>query len=106
MREKIQQKWQQLKSTPAGMRFQERYHRLQEKRQNRSQLKKIFSMLGGVGIILFGVFLWFVPGPGWITIFVGLAIIAGESLAIARFLDWSEVKLRKCFEKTELQDNI
>jgi hypothetical protein len=35
------------------------------------------------------------PGPGWITFFVGLGMIAGEVLHVARFLDRAEVKLRK-----------
>ena len=56
-------------------------------------------MLFGVAVILFGIFLLFVPGPGWLTIFVGAAMIAGESLTMARFLDWVEVKLRRIFTK-------
>jgi hypothetical protein len=34
------------------------------------------------------------PGPGWGTFLVGLIIIAGELLILARFLDWAEMKLR------------
>jgi len=93
----LRRRWQKIKAIPAGKRFQERYYRRQNKRQQRSQLKKIVTMLFGVVIILVGMFLWFVPGPGWLTIFVGAAIIAGESLTVARLLDWVEVKLRKVF---------
>ena len=35
------------------------------------------------------------PGPGWITVFVGLMILGGELLPAARFLDWLEIQLRK-----------
>ena len=30
-----------------------------------------------------------------VTLLIGLALIAGELFPVARFLDWSEVKLRK-----------
>ena len=36
-----------------------------------------------------------VPGPGLLTFFIGLALIAGELLPVARFLDWAEVRLWK-----------
>jgi hypothetical protein len=35
------------------------------------------------------------PGPGFATVFVGLAILAGELLPAARLLDWGEVRLRR-----------
>jgi hypothetical protein len=34
------------------------------------------------------------PGPGWGTFLVGLVILAGELLILARFLDRAEMKLR------------
>ena len=74
------------------------YRRLQ-KRGSRIQLKKIFNMFVGFIIILIGVALWFLPGPGWATIFIGAALIAGESLQAARFLDFLEVKMRKILKK-------
>ena len=94
---RLRRRWQRIKQIPPGKRFQERYYYRQNKRQQRSRLQKIALMLFGVAVILVGMFLWFVPGPGWLTIFVGAAIIAGESLTVARLLDWVEVKLRKVF---------
>ena len=35
------------------------------------------------------------PGPGWITVLIGLMILGGELLPVARFLDWLEIQLRK-----------
>ena len=35
------------------------------------------------------------PGPGWLAIFLGLGMLGGELLPVARFLDWVEVRLRK-----------
>ena len=34
------------------------------------------------------------PGPGWVITFLGLGLIAGEFLPVARFMDRAEVKLR------------
>lgn len=35
------------------------------------------------------------PGPGWAIVFVGVGVVAGEFLPVARFLDWVEVRLRE-----------
>ncbi len=52
-------------------------------------------MVGGlivaVGSLLFGV----LPGPGTLTFFVGLGMLAGEFRPVARLLDWAEVGARK-----------
>lgn len=49
----------------------------------------------GVGIVLVlaGLVLCVIPGPGLPLIFVGGAFLAAESLAAARILDWLEVKV-------------
>lgn len=52
-------------------------------------------MVGGivvaVGSLAFGV----LPGPGTLTFFVGLGMIAGEFRFVARLLDWAEVRVRE-----------
>lgn len=52
-------------------------------------------MVGGliiaVGSLLFGV----LPGPGVLTFFLGLGMIAGEFGPVAHLLDWAEVRVRK-----------
>ncbi len=52
-------------------------------------------MVGGliiaVGSLLFGV----LPGPGTLTFFIGLGMIAGEFRPVARLLDWAEVRARE-----------
>jgi Putative transmembrane protein (PGPGW) len=34
------------------------------------------------------------PGPGMLTFFVGVGMIAGEFRPVARLLDWAEVRAR------------
>ena len=52
-------------------------------------------MVGGLilafGSLAFGV----LPGPGILTFFLGVGMIAGEFRLVARLLDWSEVRARK-----------
>jgi hypothetical protein len=45
--------------------------------------------------MLSGFILLFVPGPGLLLIAVGAALLARESLAVARALDWLEVRGRR-----------
>lgn len=49
----------------------------------------------GVAIIAVGVIALPAPGPGTLVLAIGGALMARESLAVARALDWLEVKLRR-----------
>jgi hypothetical protein len=48
---------------------------------------------------LVGVFFLAVPGPGIPILAVGLALIAQESAALARWLDRAELRLRRWWKK-------
>jgi len=48
----------------------------------------------GFLLILAGIFLLVAPGPGLLTVLVGLGFIATEFLFIARILDWGEPRAR------------
>ena len=90
---KAQRSWQLFKNTKPGDRFQVRYYRRQQSAPGR--LSTIFNIVVGSILVIFSAFFGWAPGPGLLTFFIGLALIGGEFLTIARFLDWSEVKLRK-----------
>lgn len=92
---RIREHWHAFKESEPGNRFQDRYERSVLKRGQRSQLSKIIHVLIGLVIMVLGALLWFLPGPGWAVVFIGAAVIAGESLWMARFLDFIEVKVRK-----------
>jgi len=55
----------------------------------------------GIAIALGSLLLAPLPGPGWGTFFVGLGIVAGEVLHVARLLDRGEVKLREVLQRTK-----
>ena len=103
MFDQLRQNWELFKQSPPGKRFQNRYHRHFEKRGSRSQPKRFLIIFTGTIVILFGMILWFIPGPGWATIFFGAGIIAGESLAVSRFLDFLELKIRNLLKKYRKQ---
>ena len=85
--------WEEFKESKPGDRFKDRYHRRQQEPGhlvNRIVLVILGSILA-VGSLVTAP----LPGPGFATVFLGLAILAGELLPAARFLDWSEVRLRQ-----------
>jgi hypothetical protein len=90
---KAQRSWQHFKSSKPGDRFQVRYYRRQQSAPGR--LSTIFNIVVGSILVIFSAFFGWAPGPGLLTFLIGLALIGGEFLPVARFLDWSEVRLRK-----------
>ena len=90
-----------LKYSAPGCRFRDRYRRRQQSGRNRSMLRRALYIAFGIFISLGSLLLAPLPGPGWGTFFVGLGIVAGEVLRVARLLDRGEVKLRKALQRTK-----
>jgi sterol desaturase/sphingolipid hydroxylase (fatty acid hydroxylase superfamily) len=84
--------WRLFTSSKPGDRFQVRYYR--RKQSSPGQLSRIFNVVVGSALVLFSTFFGWAPGPGLFTLVIGLMMVGGEFLTIARFLDWAEVKLR------------
>lgn len=80
-----------------GRRFQERYRRMHADKT--SLWKRCVFVCAGVLLSLVGVFFLAVPGPGIPILAVGLALIAQESAALARWLDRAELRLRRWWKK-------
>jgi hypothetical protein len=85
--------WQLFTSSKPGDRFQVRYYRRQQSTPGRFSM--ILNFVVGCILVIFSAFFGWAPGPGLLTFLIGLALIGGEFLTIARFLDWSEVTSRK-----------
>ena len=84
--------WEEFKESNPGERFKDRYRRRQQEPGH--MVKRIVLVILGAVIALGSLLTAPLPGPGFATVFLGLAILAGELLPAARFLDWSEVRLR------------
>jgi hypothetical protein len=87
--------WRLFTSSNPGDRFQVRYYYHRQSRHGRSSLSRIFNIVVGSVLVIFSVFFGWAPGPGTLTLVIGLSMLGSEFLVVARFLDWAEVRLRK-----------
>ena len=94
MIKKAKEHWREFSESNPGQRFQERYRRRQQEARGHI-LKRVSLILLGAVIALGSLFLAPLPGPGFATVFLGLAILAGELLTLARLFDRVEVGLRR-----------
>ena len=81
--------WRTFREIDAGHRYQSRYHFLQ--RRTRKGLVSVywrpFSLFCGPLLIIMGFVLIPTPGPSYIIIAIGLWLLAGEFLLLARLFD-------------------
>jgi uncharacterized protein (TIGR02611 family) len=94
MVERMKRYWREFRESKPGERFKDRYRRRQEAERGHI-VWRIFLITLGAIIAVGSLVLAPLPGPGWVTVFIGLMILGGELLPAARFLDWLEVQLRK-----------
>lgn len=59
---------------------------------------RVADTLVGVGVILIGIVLLPLPGPGWLIIFAGLGILATEYTWAAELLRWARRIFRRWTE--------
>lgn len=98
MLEKLKQRWRSLLDDEPGHRFQNRYARRHKQRSSPGIARAAWSV-AAVLLILVGVVALPLPGPGLLVIAGGLALLAQESLTIARFLDHVELWVRRILGK-------
>ena len=79
--------WQQFKECRAGNRFQDRYHYRQQGNTNWFSPRNVLYTVGEITVAVASLVLAPLPGPGWATFFIGLALLAGEIYFVVRFLD-------------------
>jgi hypothetical protein len=94
MLENLREDWRRFKASKSGFRFRDRRRRSPRIDQSGFYLPNAFHVAGGLVIAITSLLLAPLPGPGWGTFFVGLMILAGELLIVARFLDRAEVIIR------------
>lgn len=97
---KLLHKWHEFTDGNPGHRFQDAARRNSAHRADHTLLYRCLRPLIGLCLLLFGAFLCVVPGPGIPFLVLGLSILSGSSKTLARFLDWSELKLRKLFHSS------
>lgn len=88
-------RWRELKRGRPGHRFQDRYNRARHENHRCGAGQRIAMVVAGLISLAIGVVLTVIPGPALPFLFLAGALFASESRAIARFMDWSELLLRK-----------
>jgi Putative transmembrane protein (PGPGW) len=87
-------RWQLFKEIEPGHCFQSRYNPRQRRERGETwKCERNLNSAGGLALIVAG--LTFVPTPGhsYLIIVIGMWMLAGESLPLARFFDRVEVSL-------------
>lgn len=87
--------WRHLAKGTPGHRFRDHFNHRNEFTTGRVNLGKIVNVCLGIILILVGIIFLPAPGPGSVVLIVGLGLLGSEVEFVARFLDWSEVELRK-----------
>src|SRR5215208_1761288 len=93
MLQHLKEDWRHLKHGEPGQRFKDRYYLSQRRNRGRFTFWRVFNLGVGSGIALGGLLMVIAPGPGWLAIFLGLGMLSGELLPVARILDRIEVQL-------------
>ncbi len=95
-------RWRRFKHSAPGHRFQERYHRARKRRESGQApgWARPLNLFGGSVLVVAGFAFLPTPGPSYIIIVLGLWMMAGQWLALARFFDWAEPRLRKLWRLT------
>lgn len=94
LRERVEQQWHVFANDKPGERFANLHKHRQEHRQGSFSWGRILFIGAGLFLIIAGLFFMAVPGPGLPVLVTGLGLLGSESLFLARWLDWTEQKLR------------
>jgi hypothetical protein len=96
----IRQAFRSFAGEQPGRRFIHHYERTQ---RGDSLATRILRVGLGLTLTIVGVLLWFLPGPGWLLVAFGMALLAGESRYLAQGLDRLEVLLRSTWRRVQLR---
>src|SRR6185312_15417706 len=94
--EELKTSWRSLIKGLPGKRFLRHHERAQ---REPSVFKTVLRVGGGLVLVVVGILLWFLPGPGWLFVILGLALFAGEWRFVACWLDRAEVSLRRQMDR-------
>ena len=94
---KLREQWRELREAPAGKRFRLRYEG--RARERKTVWARVLWSALAVILIVAGIVALPLPGPGTVVIALGLALLAQESLVVARFCDRAELAIRKLLGK-------
>lgn len=80
-------------------RFMERWRGAIRRRPWLNTLYKVLVTIVGVAVVIIGLILVPLPGPGWLIVFVGLTILGTEYHWARRLLGWLRRTLARFWER-------
>lgn len=86
-------RWREFADAEPGHRFEREYALNHGRAQ--APWKRVLSIMLGIGIIVAGIIGLPAPGPGFLIIGIGAAVLGRESRTIARWLDRRELDVRR-----------
>jgi UPF0716 family protein affecting phage T7 exclusion len=87
---KLAAEWHAFRADSPGERFRHHY----ERSQQTSHAARLARAAIGVALLAVGIVLLFIPGPGLLVGFFGLALLSSQSHALASALDRAEPRAR------------
>lgn len=99
MFESIKAGWREFAAQTPGHRFQKRYRRSRNPDFPRGTVRRIVALTIGIVLILAGLVMLVIPGPGLLAMIIGLGFFAEESLWLAKLLDAMELWLRRTWTR-------
>jgi hypothetical protein len=90
-------RWRVFREVEPGHRFQTRYnnHRQRRLRGETSSYTRILNLVGGSALVVAGFAFIPTPGPSYMIIVLGMWMLSGELLPLARLFDRLDVRLRR-----------
>ena len=67
-----------------------------------TRIARLLRIAGGFTLLAFGIALLVLPGPGWLMIAAGLALLAAE-FAWARYVQWGRARIPKLESTTPVR---
>jgi hypothetical protein len=90
----IKEVWYQFQIGCPGKRVQERHKRKSKATSEKASLRRFLRPAAGILLIIVGIVLLILPGPGLPFVFLGGFLLAERFLAIAKLMDWLELRIR------------
>ena len=91
----IKQDYETLRDGQPGQRFRRYAEQRRKRRSGKHGLRRVVSGLLGIALIVIGIAIGWLPGPGGFLAIIGLALIAKEVPWIANVLDAFELGMRR-----------
>ncbi|MGE0159723.1 MAG: PGPGW domain-containing protein [Gemmatimonadales bacterium] len=90
----LKEAWHQLRHGTPGRRFYDVHRARSERRGEGWPFERVLVWVVGVVLVLGGLAIGWLPGPGGFVAVIGVALLAAESLQLAKLLDHTELRLR------------